>query len=273
MIGDFSLTPRQARTALDLLTGAVIVSVAVALAGLTWRMAGHAGTGAITVPSGRSGPAVPPDIAAALALAPFGKPAINEAGQPTTLPLELKGVIAANPATLSTAFIAINGQAPIAFRIGESVSGATIQSILRDRVILAIGGRTEFLAFPDPTLSPEQRQAQADQARQQAQAAPPPAPAGAPIASPPAPPNPAPMPGAAAVLERLDASPTSGGYRIGANAPAGMMTGDVIQSVNGTALSDPAAANAAFAAAQASGTAQIQILRDGKRLTLTVPLR
>ena len=33
------------------------------------------------------------------------------------------------------------------------------------------------------------------------------------------------------------------------------------------------AANAAFASAQASGTAQIQILRDGKRLTLTVPLR
>ncbi|MBO9623688.1 MAG: PDZ domain-containing protein [Sphingomonas sp.] len=271
-MGDFSLTPRQARTALDLLSGAVIVSVAVALAGLTWRLAGHAGTGAITVPSGRSGPAVAPDIAAALALAPFGKPAVNEAGQPTTLPLELKGVIAANPATLSTAFIAVSGQAPVAFHIGESVSGATIQAILRDRVILAIGGRTEFLAFPDPTLSPEQRQAQADQARQQAQAAPTPAPPGAPIASPPAP-NPAPMAGAAAVLDRFDASPTSGGYRIGANAPAGMMTGDVIQSVNGTALSDPAAANAAFAAAQASGTAQIQILRDGKRLTLTVPLR
>jgi type II secretion system protein I len=51
--------PRQARTTLDLLTGAVVVSVAFALAGLTWRIAGHAGTGAITVPSGRSGPAVP----------------------------------------------------------------------------------------------------------------------------------------------------------------------------------------------------------------------
>jgi general secretion pathway protein C len=266
MIGDFRLTPRQARTALDLLTGAVVVSVAVALAGLTWRIAGHAGTGAITVPSGRSGPAVPPDIAPALALAPFGKPLVAESGQPTTLPLELKGVIAANPAALSTAFIAVSGAAPVAFRIGESVSGATIQSILRDRVILAIGGRTEFLAFPDPTLTPEERQAAA-------QAAPPPAPGSAPIASPPAPANPPPAAGAAAMLERFDASPGPGGYRIGANAPAGMMAGDVIQSVNGTALNDPAAANAAFAAAQASGSAQIQILRDGKRLTLTVPLR
>lgn len=266
MIGDFSLTPRQARTALDLLTGAVVISIAIALAGLTWRIAGHAGTGAITVPSGRSGPAVAPDIAPALALAPFGKPLVADAGQPTTLPLELKGVIAANPASLSTAFIAVSGASPVPFRIGESVSGATIQAILRDRVILAIGGRTEFLAFPDPTLSAAQRQAAA-------QASPPaaPTPAGVPIAAP-APPV-LPPSGAASMLERFNASPASGGYRIGANAPAGMLAGDVIQSVNGTALSDPTAANAAFAAAQASGSAQIQILRDGKRLTLTVPLR
>ena len=266
MIGGFSLTPRQTRTALDLLTGAVVVSVAIALAGLTWRIAGHAGMGAITIPSGRSGPAVPPDIAPALALAPFGKPLVAESGQPTTLPLELKGVIAANPATLSTAFIAVSGAAPVAFHVGESVSGATIQSILRDRVILAIGGRTEFLAFPDPSLTPEERQAAA-------QAAPPPPPGGAPNAAPPAPANPPPAAGTAAMLERFGASPGPGGYRIGANAPAGMMAGDVIQSVNGTPLNDPAAANAAFAAAQASGSAQIQILRDGKRLTLTVPLR
>jgi len=269
MIRDFSLTPRQTRTALDLLTGAVVVSVAVALAGLTWRLAGHAGTGAITVPSGRTGPAVAPDIASALALAPFGKPAASEAGQLTSLPLELKGVIAATPAALSTAFISVSGAAPVAFRVGENVSGATIQSILRDRVILAIGGRTEFLAFPDPTLSPEERQAAAEAQAQAAQAAPAPTPSGAPVAAPSAP-SPA---GAAALLERFDASPTSGGYRIGDNGPPGMLAGDVIQSVNGTPLSDPTAAQAAFAAAQASGSAQIQILRDGKRLTLTVPLR
>ena len=58
MTPSLSLTPRQARTALDILTGLVVISVAFALAGLTWRLAGHAGTGAISVPSGRSGPAV-----------------------------------------------------------------------------------------------------------------------------------------------------------------------------------------------------------------------
>lgn len=260
-----NLTPRQARTTLDLLTGAVVVSVAVALAGLTWRIAGHAGTGAITVPTARSGPAAPPDIAAAIALAPFGKATLADANQPTTLPLELKGVVAAVPAELSTAFIAVGGQPATPFHVGEAVSGATIQSILRDRVILANGGRSEFLAFPDPTLSPAQRQAAAAQA---------PAPTAAPVPGAVTPPPPGPPPGnTAAVLQSLDATPTSGGYRIGDNGPPGMIPGDVIQSVNGTPLSDPQAANAAFAAAQASGSAQIQILRDGKRMSLTVPLR
>ncbi|WBY09408.1 type II secretion system protein N [Sphingomonas sp. 7/4-4] len=185
MTPSLSLTPRQARTALDILTGLVVISVAFALAGLTWRLAGHAGTGAITAPSGRSGPAVAPDIAPAIALAPFGKVAGADASQATSLPLELKGVIAAIPAELSTAFIAVGGQAAAPFHVGEGVSGATIQSILRDRVILAIGGRTEFLAFPDPTLSPEQRQAAQNAATQTPQ---PGAPAIAPGSGTPPPP-------------------------------------------------------------------------------------
>lgn len=257
------LTPRQARTALDVLTGLVVISVAVALAGLTWRIAGHAGTGAITVPSGSSGPAVAPDIAPALALAPFGRQSASDAGQPTGLPLELKGVFAANPASLSTAFIAVNGQPATPFHVGEAVNGATIQAILRDRVILSNGGRNEFLAFPDPT-------------RPVAGTTPPARP-GAPLVpgatQVPAAPPVQPTVNAASLLQRFDASPASGGYRVGANGPPGMLAGDVIQSVNGTPLSDPAAAQGALAAAQASGSAQIQILRDGKRLTLTVPLR
>ncbi|WP_448661327.1 type II secretion system protein N [Sphingomonas sp. CJ20] len=267
MIALPSPTPRQARTMLDLLTGAVVVSVAVALAGLTWRLAGHAGTGAITVPASRTGPAAAPDIAPALALAPFGKQTMGEASQPTSLPLELKGVFAAGPTAASTAFIAEGGQPAKPFHVGDTVAGATIQSILRDRVILLIGGRSEFLAFPDPTLSPEQRQA-----AQQAQPQPAPGTAPAPGAPPP-PVGVAPAAATAAVLQRFDAAPVNGGYRIGENGPPGMVAGDVIQSVNGTPLSDPAAANAAFAGAQQSGSAQIQVLRDGKRLTLTVPLR
>jgi general secretion pathway protein C len=271
-----TLTPRQARIGLNLFTGAMVVSVAVALAGLTWRIAGHAGTGAITVPSGTSGPAVAPDIGAAVALAPFGKPSVSEAGQATGLPLELKGVIAAGPGDLSSAFISVSGQPAKAYKVGDNINGATVQSILRDRVILANGGRNEFLAFPDPTLTPEQRLAAASGQ-----------PAAAPVnavtapgtpppirTAPGAPPAPAPpQASVGSLLQRFDATQVQGGYRIGDNGPPGMVAGDVIQSVNGTSLSDPAAAQGAFAAAQANGTAQIQILRDGKRITLTVPLR
>lgn len=259
----FALTPRQTRTALDLLTGAMVVSVAVALAGLTWRIAGHAGTGAILVPSGRTAPDARPDLTSVLALAPFGKAAVVDAPQPTALPLELKGIVAAIPAELSTAFIAVSGTPPTAFHVGQAVNGATIAAIQRDRVLLDNGGRREFLAFPDPRLSPEQRQAAA--------AAPPQGASTPPGALPP--PPAAPLPGnSAAVLQKLGATQTAEGFRIGTNGPPGMQPGDVITSVNGTALTDSQAANAAFAAAQQSGAAQVQILRDGRRMMLTVPL-
>lgn len=260
-----ALTPRQTRTALDLLAGAMVVSVAIALAGLTWRIAGHAGTGSITVPSGRSGPAVAPDMAPAIALAPFGKAMVVDAPQPTSLPLELKGIVAAVPADLSTAFIAVSGAPATGFRVGQQIEGATIAAIQRDRVLFDNGGRREFLAFPDPSLSPEQRQAAA--------AAPPPGEAPPPGAGPGVQPPPE-LPGnSAAALQKLGATQTADGFRIGANGPPGMQPGDVITSVNGTQMTDPQAANAAFAAAQAAGSAQIQILRDGRRITLTVPLR
>ncbi|PKP97557.1 MAG: signaling protein, partial [Alphaproteobacteria bacterium HGW-Alphaproteobacteria-15] len=85
-------TPRQTRTALDLFAAAVILSVVVALAGLTWRIAGHAGTGAVTVPGGARPASASADVTPALAFAPFGRTAITDASQPTALPLRLKGV-------------------------------------------------------------------------------------------------------------------------------------------------------------------------------------
>lgn len=244
------------RRVLDVLTGLVVISVAVALAGLTWRIAGHAGTGAVTVPSGRTAPAAAVDIAPALALAPFGKSAVTDAGQPTSLPLELKGIIQSTTPSLSTAFIASGGQPAAPFHIGEAVSGGTIESILRDRVVLRNAGRLEYLAFPDPTRSTNQTGAP-QPSSQTARVMPPPPP------STPAPPAPPP----------IDAAPTSGGMRIGANAPPGLQPGDVVQSVNGNPVADAASAQSALAQARQSGSAQVQILRDGKRVTLTVPTR
>lgn len=254
MIRLLALSPRRMRTALDILTAAVVVSVAVALAGLTWRIAGHAGTGAVTVPSGARPVATGTDLTAALAFAPFGKGAATEATQATALPLKLRGVFAASPATLSVAYIEVSGEPAKPFRIGEAPGGGVIEGILRDRVVLRVNGRIEYLAFPDPTLT----------ADQQAAAAAPPAPAQpAPQAAPQA---------ATALLSALSPAP-GGGLQVGSTAPPGLQSGDVITSINGTALTSQASAASAIAAAQSRGTAQIQITRDGKPVTLTVPTR
>ena len=251
------LSPRQARTTLDLIAGAVVISVAVALAGLTWRIAGHASTGAVTIPSGARPVAVTADVTPALAFAPFGKGAATDATQATALPLKLKGVFAAVPATLSVAYIEVGGDAAKPFRIGEAPGGGTIEGILRDRVILRVAGRIEYLAFPDPALTAEQ---------QTAAAAPPAAPAA------PAQAAAAPASAAAGVLAAMTPAP-GGGMQVGTNAPPGLQSGDVITSIGGTPLTSPASAASAFAAAQSRGSVQVQITRDGKPVTLTIPTR
>jgi general secretion pathway protein C len=261
MIRMLDLTPRQSRTALDIATAAVIVSVAVALAGLTWRIAGHASTGAVTVPSGARPVTQVADITPALAFAPFGK-GTSEAMTATALPLKLKGVFAASPAALSVAYIEVGSEPAKPFRIGEAPGGGVIEGILRDRVLLRVNGRIEFLAFPDPTLTAEQQTA----ALTQPQPAPPSPPQ---VSTSPAQP---PAAAAASALAGLAPAP-GGGLLVGASAPPGLRQGDVVTSINGTPVTSQASAAAALAAAQASGQAQVQITRDGRPVTLTVPTR
>lgn len=269
----FEMTPYRMRIAFNLFTGFVIVTVAFALAGLTWRLAGHAGTGAITVPSS-SRPVPVPDLAPALALAPFGRGVATDAAQPTTLTVELKGIVFARPESLSSAFIAANGEAAKPFKVGDAILSATVETIRMNRVLLRNGGRVEFLAFPDPFAK---AQAAAATPANIATGRPPgalppmrPSTAPPPLASIPSPNG---TPTTADLMAKFDARPVSGGYQVGANAPTGMQPGDVLQTVNGTTLGNPDMARDAFAKAQTAGTAQIQILRDGKNLTLTVPIR
>ncbi|MBW4330309.1 PDZ domain-containing protein [Stakelama sp. CBK3Z-3] len=266
MIADYRPTPRQLRTAIDLIAGAMVVSVAFALAGLTWRLAGHAGTGAITVPSAGKPVRVGTGTDSALALSPFGKATITDASVPTSIGAELKGVVFAVPTSLSTAFIKVGNDDPKTFAVGDQVAGATIAAIRRDRVILNHGGRMEYLAFPDPFRAPGDETARPGGNSAGASAV-----TAAPIAQPVPAPSPAADPGA--LLSRFDARPTPQGYAIGTDAPPGLNAGDVITSVNGQSVSDPASAQSALAAAAASGSAQVQILRNGKTVTVTVPIR
>jgi general secretion pathway protein C len=262
----FELTPYRQRIALALLTGAVVISLAFALAGLTWRLAGHAGTGAITVPP-TARPVPVPDIAPALALAPFGRTAPGDAAQATTLALQLRGLVYAQPQSLAAAFISANGETAKPYRVGDAVLSASIESIEPRRVLLRNGGRVEFLAFPDPFATPGAAPTLV------AGAPNPNAPPSQAAPSPPPPPVQANVPSPADVMARFDARPVSGGYQVGDNAPVGLRPGDVLRSVNGGALTSPEAARDALTRAQQAGTAQVQITRDGKPVTLTVPIR
>lgn len=263
-----ALSPRQKRRTLDAAIALAIVSVAFALAGLVWRMAGHAGTGAITVPSeGRARPAAIQDLGPLLGWTPFGQAAVGEPTQRTGIQAELKGLVFAIPAEQAVAFVATGSEPARAYHVGETLAGLKIEGIQRDRILLNNGGRIEYLGFPDP------KPLDGPVGDTSAAAA---AGFGSPMASPApapaAPPAPAPPPAANALIDRLGATQVPGGYAIGSNAPPGMRSGDVIQSVNGVALTDPAAVNAALANA-GNGPAQITILRDGKSTTVTVPIR
>lgn len=245
----------------DWLAAAAIVSVAFALAGLVWRIAGHADTGAITVPSDARARAVTVDTGPAIAWSPFGSPTAADATSPTGIQAVLKGVVFARPAELSISFVSIGNEPAKPYKVGDALAGAQVTEIRRDRIILNNGGRLEYLAFPDPF----------GQATPVPGAAPALAP-GQPMAQPAPAATPAP-PSAQAVLSRLNATPVAGGYAIGANAPPGMRQGDVVQSVNGAAMTDQSAVNSAIASAAASGQAQVTILRDGKPITVSIPIR
>lgn len=266
----------NARTARIIVTTTAIVvtlSVAIAAAGLTWRILGYQQSDPLIAPSAAQTSVT--DTQAAIALAPFGKAPVDDSGSATSLPLELKGVFASPSEAHAIAFIAINGAAPVSIRVGERVGTATLVAVRADRVILSNGGRNEYLAFADPTLSVDGSSATTvGQAPGSNPSSSSPLVPGVPLA-----PGNATGPGAAAgspdtaILQSLDASPTQNGYLIGAKAPPGLQSGDVVETVNNTNISDPNAARAAFANAQANGSAQLQILRDGKRITLNVPLR
>ncbi|UIJ46779.1 PDZ domain-containing protein [Sphingomonas cannabina] len=260
--GRFQLTPYRIKLALDVLAGLVIVSVAFALAGLTWRLAGHAGTGAVSVPVTARPAPPPPDLAPALAFAPFGRGAPGDGAVPTALQIELKGLVFARPAELASAFIAAGSETKT-YRVGETIAGAVIEAIEPKRVLLRNNGRLESLAFPDPFAQPAPAPAASPTGA--------PAPAAAP--GPSAPPPPPAVPSAATLMQQFGARPVSGGYQVGDGAPPGLQSGDVVQSLNGASLGSPDAARDALMKAQQDGTAQIQVLRDGKRLTLTVPIR
>ena len=286
----------------------VVTTVALALAGLTWRLVGwDDGRTSVYVadslpPLGGAGSG-DPDVARIVGLAPFGGGSAD--GLPaSTLGLVLKGILLAYPAEASSALIA-SGEGPaVAYAIGGAVAGnAIIEAIEIDRVILRVGDRRELLAFPEPVAGgasvpttsatpgagitittpgatlgqPAGPGQSAESAAALASASPIASAAAAAQAEAARAATPAPVAPPPSAAE-LGVTESSGGYRIGPNPSPelrrfGLQPGDVIETLNGQAVGSVANDRQLFDRAVQSGGARVEVVRDGRRLTLTFPLR
>lgn len=274
----------------------VVVSLALGVARLTWRLVGwDDGREAVWTPTALApvGGATGGDLASILTWAPFGGGYASADGLPiSNLGMILKGVVYAAGGG-STALIS-SGEGPVQiFTVGQApVGNAVIEGIEVDRVILNVGGRREALILPRPTGTsatagapptapvpavPAAAPTPSPEAQAALAAASPIASAAASTVARPAPP-PQPPATPAATASSLGVAPSPQGYVVGPDsAPqllrAGLRPGDVVKSLNGQALGDPSSDQQTFQRAAAGGRARVEVVRDGRTLTLTVPLR
>ncbi|MFJ6023506.1 type II secretion system protein N [Brevundimonas sp. NPDC092305] len=267
----------------------VVVSVALGVARLTWRLVGWddgretVWTPAALAPMGGQGGG---ELASILGWAPFGGGGGSDGLPISNLGLVLKGVVYA-PAGGSTALISA-GEGPVQiFSVGDTpIGSAIIEAIESDRVILNTGGRREALLLPQAAGAPGSTSAATPvvsgpaatpAAAPDAQPAPT---ASSPVGSSPTTatrtPGSATSPAAAMTTMGVASSPQ--GYVVSADSPpqilrAGLKAGDVIRSLNGQTLGDPTRDRQVFESAAGAGRARVEILRDGRSMTLTVPLR
>lgn len=284
---------RSLEIASKVVSVAVVGSLGLALAGLTWRLVGwDDGRAEVAVaetlaPAGAAGaPGVDADVARIVSLTPFG--GAPAGGLPaSTLGLVLRGVMMAYPADASTALISV-GEGPAAlYGVGQTpVGDAVIEAIAVDHVVLSSGGVRQRLDFPvstsvapAPAAASETTGAGITVTPAPAAVTAAPTPVAPPAASGPAPTRsteagtggdiPA-SAGAAGVTA------SAAGYRIGPNPSPelrrfGLLPGDVIESLNGQAVGDATSDRQLFERARAAGQARVVILREGRRLTVNLP--
>lgn len=295
------MTPER-RDELILRTVSVVVvgSLAVALAGLTWRLVGWddgrtevAVAGSLAPLGGAAAtPGADADVARIVSLAPFGGATATVGGlSASTLGLVLKGIVSAYPPSASTALIAVGEGPATLYGVGQTpVGDAVIESIEVDHVVLTSGGTRQRLDFPMPVVAdPAAATAPATPGAgitiaPAVPAAPPPPPsaASAPAsgAAPAAQPSGSAAPAAnvAAAAAGAGVTATASGYRIGPNPSAeirrfGLQPGDVIETLNGEAVGNAGLDQSLIERARAAGQARVVILREGRRLTVNLPLR
>ncbi|AQR62270.1 hypothetical protein BZG35_11915 [Brevundimonas sp. LM2] len=293
---------RRDEIALRVVSVAVVGSLALVLAGLTWRLTGwDDGRSEVAVaeslpPLGAQAGGPDTEVARIVGLAPFGGGATQVGGLPaSSLGLILKGVLMAFPPSASTALISLGEGPATIYGVGQSpTANAVIEAIGIDHVILKVGEARERLDFPTaivtappegsaapgagitvaPVATPLSPQAQAALAS----ASPVSSAAAASAAQPPAPAPSGPAPNVGQTAAAMGATASAQGYRIGANPSAelrrfGLQPGDVIETLNGEAVGNGASDQQLIERARAAGQASVVVVRGGRRLTLNFPLR
>jgi general secretion pathway protein C len=252
----------------DALALAIIVSVALVAAPVTWRVLGR-DDGRRAVSAAVAAPVAPPiDLGPLKHFAPFGHLAsvVGVTGDPTALGLQLRGVLLARPAAASIALIsAANGPAK-GFGVGATLpGGAILDAVEFDLVVLRVNGQIETLALsvkPGAATPPTA-------------GAPPPV--GVAIAVGPIEQYRARVQDPLTLLGSLGATAGPDGYRIGASPSddlrrAGLQPGDIVEKVNGEAVGDPVHDRKLFNDAVVAGRIRVDVIRDGKHLALSFPL-
>ncbi len=284
------MTPRQARLSVDIFTGAVVASVALALANFTWRLTGDPGIGPAAAPVvARGGRAV--DIAPLVAMAPFGTAVLVTGSATSEGAVRLKAIFLARPMEASVVLLATADGKVANYGIGSVVGGGVIESIAAEQITLRMPDGLQTIGFNPESNGAPVTGAQAPSGasalqpvfNQTAPAAPPPAANGVDGIRALIPPSTQGLtPSRAAPPAPVGAPPQASagetGFRIGVSPPpamlnAGIRAGDIIQRVNGTAVTSATNEREVMARAMSSGTARVELLRNGQPISLTVPFR
>lgn len=283
-----------------------VVLAAFSLAGpatqLGWHLAGRVTATAEplrTPAGGDAGAGATGSVNAIQALAPFGSsapaPASPDSGDVSDiagLGLTLRGVLVDSDASRSRAFIARNGRTS-AYLLGDDVAeGVLLTEIAGQYVILSRGGAQLRLSFTDAVAEPGTEEVAAQDAETldpmarlrdslvkgrgslDLREAPPPEDIDGYIdlwreriiRNPDA------------VLETIGLEPSENGYTITENPNigvtlAGLRSGDVVTRVNGQQVGDPQRDRILYDEVAASGFARLEIVREGRTMMMSFPLR
>lgn len=278
----------------------IVASLVFAGARLFWHAQGHTTILPRSLPpvAPVTRDAAPRDIGAIIALAPFGQEArpdpTTRTAAPAPVNATLRGVLVDPDPAASRAFLLVNGQTAI-YRLGDTIAAAELVAINTDTVTLKSGADLVIVGFdglqgaaptdPAPQTSvvaenpgdPFARLAAAivpGQGSIDLRDAPPPETTEEYISFWRARITQNPQ----AAMDKVGVELVEKGYRVKQDPNigvtlAGLRPGDVVTRLNGQTLGDLSRDRLLYDEVAASGIARLEVVRNGKALLLTFPLK